>query len=293
VAKAAAAADAAAMTTHTLFPSVTTTDGAQLHVEDWGQGAPIVFTHGWTVGHEMWERQMTALADAGLRAVGIDRRGCGRSTSGRDGFALDRLADDLAQLLAALDLQATTLVAHSMGAAEAVRMLARHGSDRIARLVLVAPTTPRPAAAPDHPHGIPAAVFDDMIAGLAADKPAYLAAAAPGFFGTGQAVSAEMTAWGVALAARAPLRTAIGLVRAFSQADQRDELAAVDVPTLVIHGDADASAPLELCGRPTATGIADARLVIYPGGPHGLPLSNGHSARLTDDLFAFTSDGGR
>ncbi len=281
------------MATHMLNPSHTTTDGAHLHVEDWGHGSPVVFTHGWTVGHEMWERQMAALAGTGSRAIGIDRRGCGRSTSGRDGFTLDRLADDLAQLLAALDLRATTLVAHSMGAAEAVRMLARHGSDRIARLVLVAPTTPRPAAAPDHVHGIPAAVFDEMIAGLAADKPAYLAAAAPGFFGTGEAVSPEMTAWGVALAARAPLRTAIELVRAFSQADQRDELTAVDVPTLVVHGDADASAPLELCGRPTAAGIADARLVVYPGGPHGLPLCTGHSARLTDDLVAFIDDGAR
>jgi pimeloyl-ACP methyl ester carboxylesterase len=102
-----------------------------------------------------------------------------------------------------------------------------------------------------------------------------------------------MTAWGVALAARAPLRTAIELVRAFSQADQRDELAAVDVPTLVIHGDADASAPLELCGRPTAAGIADARLAVYRGGPHGLPLSAAHSARLTFDLLAFAGDGAR
>ena len=98
---------------------------------------------------------------------------------------------------------------------------------------------------------------------------------------------------GVALAARAPLRTAIELVRTFSQADQRDELAAVDVPTLVIHGDADASAPLELCARPTADGIADARLVVYPGGPHGLPLCTEHAERLTGDLLAFAGDGPR
>lgn len=291
MARPAAETDTAAMTTHALTSPITTTDGARLHFEDWGDGAPVVFTHGWTVGHELWERQMTASADAGRRAVGIDRRGCGRSTTGRDGFGLDRLADDLAEVLAALDLQAVTLIAHSMGAAEAVRMFARHGGERIARLVLVAPTTPRPATAPDHPHGIPTAVFDGMVTGLTADKPAYLAAAAPAFFGGAGSVSPEMLAWGVALAGRASLRTAVALVRTFSQADQRDELAAVDIPTLVVHGDADASAPLELCGQPTAAAIRDAHLLVYPDAPHGLPLSADHAARLSEDLLAFAPDG--
>lgn len=137
-----------------------------MHLEDWGAGQPVVFTHGWSVGGEMWEYQMTSLAEHGLRCIAPDRRGCGRSTPGRGGVGYDQLADDLSELLDALDLQDVTLVAHSMGAGEAVRMFTRKGAGRVTRLVLVAPTTPRVVQAADHPDGVPALVFDEMVAGL-------------------------------------------------------------------------------------------------------------------------------
>lgn len=266
-----------------------TPDGARLHYEDWGAGPPVVFTHGWSVGGEMWEYQMTALAERGLRCIAPDRRGCGRSTPGSGAVGYDQLADDLAGLLDVLDVTDVTLVAHSMGAGEAVRMFARHGAGAVARLVLVSPTTPRVLHAPDNPDGIPAAAFDAMAAGLSADKPAYLAASAPGFFGGPDAVSPELAAWGVALARRASLRTSVGLVWTFSGEDSRADLGCVTVPTLVIHGDADVSAPLGLCGRPTALGISKCRLEVYAGGPHGLPLASGHKERLTEDLAAFAA----
>ena len=269
---------------------ITTSDGARLHAEDWGEGPPVVFTHGWTVGWEMWEYQMSALAERGLRCIGVDRRGCGRSTSGRAGFGPDRLADDLAQVLRALDLHDVTLVAHSMAGVEAVRLLTRHGTDRVARLALVAATTPKLVAGPDDPNGVPPAVFDEMLAALAADKPAYLAAAAPAFFGGRDAVSGELVEWGVGLARRASLRTSVELLRTLRAADVRDELAELLLPTIVIHGDADASAPVEICARPTAAGIPNARLVVYPGGPHGLPLAAAHKDRLSGDLLAFAAD---
>ena len=275
---------------HDITDTVHTDDGARLHIEDWGSGPPVVFTHGWALGAEMWEYQMTALAAEGRRCIGIDRRGCARSTPGSEGFGHDRLADDLALVLETLDLRGATLVAHSMAAGEAVRMFARHGAGRVERLVLVSPTTPRVLQAPDNPDGIPRVVFDEMVAGLAADKPAYLAAAAPGFFGGDEACSPELLLWGLALAGRASLRASIELVRTFSEADSRDDLAAVTVPTLVVHGTEDASAPLELCGRPTAAGIHGSRLEVYSGGPHGLPLARGHKDRLTADLLAFTRE---
>src|SRR5262245_37875929 len=259
---------------------LTTVDGARLHVEDWGEGPPVVFTHGWTAGWEMWEYQMTALADHGLRCVGVDRRGCGGSTPGRAGFGYDQLADDLATVLEQFDLREVTLVTHSMAAGEAVRMIARHGSDRLARLALVSPTTPRLVQTPDNPHGIPQAVFDETIAELTSDKPGFILAAAPAFFGGPDAVSDELMRWGVGLAQRASLRTSIELTLTNSKTDSRSDLATVTVPTLIIHGDADVSAPLESCGRPTATGITGGTLEVYEGGPHGLPLSRGHKDRL-------------
>jgi non-heme chloroperoxidase len=172
-----------------------------------------------------------------------------------------------------------------MGAAEAVRMIARHGGDRLTRLVLVAPTTPRLLRASDNPEGLPPGAFEEMVTGLKADKPAFLATFASAFFGAPEAVSSELTGWGVRLAERASVRTSIELVRTFSQADLRDDLSAVSVPTLILHGDADVPAPLELCGRPTAEGIRGSRLEVYEGGPHGLPLATGHKERLTRDLM--------
>jgi pimeloyl-ACP methyl ester carboxylesterase len=273
---------------NTVAQPVITADGASIHVEAWGEGQPVVFTHGWSVGHEMWEYQMSALAARGRRCIGIDRRGCGRSTSGRAPIDLELIADDLAAVLDNLDLSDLTLVAHSVAAAEAVRMLARHrhAADRVARLVLVAPITPALVQSDDNPEGLPTRVFDEIVAGLCNDKPGYLAAAAPGFFGGPGAVSDELMAWGVRLAERASLRTSVALVRTYD-VDLRAELAAVTIPTLIVHSDADQSAPLDLCGRRTAAGIAGSTLEIYADGPHGIPLAAEFKDRLTEDIAAF------
>jgi pimeloyl-ACP methyl ester carboxylesterase len=271
----------------TIADRVMTADGAAIHVEDWGDGPPVVFTHGWAAGHEMWEYQMTSLCASGYRCVGVDRRGCGRSTSGRQAIGLDRLADDLASVLEHLDLSDVTLVSHSVAAAEAIRMLTRHRSDRISRLVLVAPTTPAIRQSDDNPDGVPASVYDGIVEGLCKDKPAYLLQAAPGFFGGPDAVSRELVAWGVQLAARASLRTSIDLIHVIAHADVRGELAAITIPTLVIHGDADESAPPALCGRRTAAGIPGSQLKIYPGAPHGIPLAAAQKDRLGADIERF------
>lgn len=158
----------------------------------------------------------------------------------------------------------------------------------LAGRVLVAPTTPALLAGPDNPDALPAAIRDEIIAGLEADKAAYLAAAAPGFFGGENAVSAELCRWGVALAERASLRTSVALIETLWQADLRAELPAITLPTLIVHGDADTAAPLDLCGRRTAAAIPDSQLEIYPGAPHGLPLARNHKDHLADRLAEFT-----
>lgn len=265
--------------------SITTSDGIRLAFDDLGAGPPVVLTHGWVLGGELWELVAARLAAAGLRAISVDRRGCGRSDRPGAGFDLDTLADDLAALLKELDLRDVTLVAHSVGGAEAVRMLSRHGDGRIARLVLVATTTPGPppALAPD------AAALDELVGGMLVDRPAYVRAGVPGFFGDAEAISPDVVDWGVGLALRASLTASIGVMTAGATTDVAADVAACPVPTLVLHGDADTSAPIELTAQPTAQALPDGRLEVYPGAAHGLPLT--HPGRVAEDVLAFAASG--
>jgi pimeloyl-ACP methyl ester carboxylesterase len=261
--------------------SITTTDGTRLTIDAQGAGPPVVLTHGWVLGAASWEPVASRLASAGLGAVAVDRRGCGRSDRPAAGYDLDTLADDLNAVLDALDLREVTLVAHSFGGAEAVRMLARHGADRVGRLVLVATTTPGspPEQQPSQE------MLDAALADLRSDRPAYVRAGAPGFFGDPPAASQATVEWGLGLALGASMAASVGLMETLLTTDVAADVAACPVPTLVVHGDADTSAPLELTGEPTAALLPDARLEVYPGAPHGLPLT--HAERLAADVVAF------
>lgn len=264
--------------------SIDTPNGIRIAFDDIGEGPPVVLTHGWVVGREMWEYAAARIAAAGMRAISVDRRGCGGSDRPGDGYDFDTLADDLAAVIEALDLRDATLVAHSLAGGEAVRMLARHGADRVGRLVLVATSTPgTPAAAqPDE------AALEEIVGGLRVDRPAYVRAGVPGFFGGSDTVSAEMADWAVGLVLRASAQASIGLMEAMITTDTSADVAACPVPALVIHGDADASAPLELTARPTAELVPDARLEVYEGGPHGLPLT--HAERIAADVVEFARE---
>ncbi len=272
------------------MPYVTTTDGCSLFYRDWGSGSPVVFLHGWGLGSGMWEYQMPWLVDQGLRCVAFDARGCGRSDDPGRGYDFDTLANDLAAVLEHLDLSGVTLVAHSMGSGTVARYLTLHGATRIARVLLLAPTTPFVLKTGDNPHGVDKAAFDFTCDQLARDRPRFLAAGAEAFFGRGteqSPVSREIIEWGVGLAMQASPRATIGYVRTFSESDLRGDLRSFTVPTLVIHGDADQSTPLELTGRPTARGIDGARLVVYEGAAHGLFFTE--KERLNRDLVEFVS----
>lgn len=272
------------------MPLIETADRAHLFYKDWGRGRCLVFIHGWALNADIWEYQMAPLKQRGLRCVAYDRRGCGRSSQPGHGYDYDTFADDLAVLLERLDLRQVTLVAHSMGGGDAVRYLSRHGASRVAGLVLLAATTPCLLRTGDNPDGIEPAVFDGMIAALAHDRPGFMAASAPTFFGEGAAtgaVSPALMAWAVGLALQACPIGLADMVRAFSATDFRPELAQLTVPTLIVHGDADPNVPVELCGRRTARLVPGSRLEVYEGAPHGLMVT--HRDRLNADLLAFAS----
>ncbi len=270
------------------MPLIKTNDATELFFTDWGDGKPVVFSHGWVVGSEMWEHQLTHLARHGLRCVAYDRRGCGRSSQPWNGYDADTFAADLAALLEGLDLSDVTLVAHSMAGGEVARYLSTHGAERVGRVVLVATTLPYMLASADNPHGVPQEIFDEMIAGLRHDRPQYLAPSAPTFFGADgpeSPVSPELLAWGVGLALRAAPHAATEMVRVMAESDYRSDMDAFTVPTLILHGTGDPSAPIDLCGRSAAEAIPGSRLVVYDTPSHGLPLT--HAASLNRDLVEF------
>lgn len=265
---------------------ITTRDGEQLFYRDVGEGSPVVCVHSWALSSEMWQYQSYAFVEAGLRCVAYDRRGHGRSSPASRGFDYDTLADDLEALLARLDLRGVTLVGHSQGCADIVRYLARHGSSRVARVALLAPTLPIVRQVPNNPQGLPLEAFERTWAQWASDFPAWAEANKRPFF-TPETSEAMMT-WLVGLLLRTPVDVAISCGRAMAQADLRPDLTAIDRPTLVVHGDRDVSAPLAL-GQQTAAGVRGARLSIYEGAPHGLFVT--HAARLNAELLAFIDAG--
>ena len=259
-------------------------DGTQLFVRDWGTGAPVVFVASWSLPSDSWAYQMLALCEQGLRCVAYDRRGHGRSGDPGRGYDFDTLADDLAAVLEAVDLQDVTLVGFSMGGAEIVRYLTRHGRGRVARAVLIGTTTPMLARASDNPDGIDPAAFEAFCAGpLMQDFPRWIDENMVPFVTPD--VSPGIRNWVRDMALRTSAQSARECNRAITSADFRGELPKIAIPTLVIHGDQDASSPLEITGRATAALVPGARLALYEGAPHGLFLT--HRDRLNADLLAF------
>jgi non-heme chloroperoxidase len=268
----------------TAVPFVRTRDGLNLFYRDWGSGAPMVFLAAWALPSDMWAYQMVPLSEQGLRCVAYDRRGHGRSSDAGSGYAYDTLADDLAAVIDQLDLRRVTLVGMSMASGEIVRYLTRHGSARIARVVLVAPSaTPYPTRSADNPHGIPPDRFAALRRLLLRDYPKWLEDNRPAFFVPD--TSPQMQEWVRTMMLGTSMKALIECSAAMTSTDFRAELRRIRVPTLVVHGTKDASAPIDLTGRPTANMIPDAELKVYEGAPHGLFVT--HMEQLTADLLAF------
>jgi pimeloyl-ACP methyl ester carboxylesterase len=260
-------------------------DGVGLFYRDWGTGSPLVFLAPWAMDSEWWEYQTAYLVGQGLRCIGYDRRGHGRSVEPSGGYDFDTLASDLNEVIERLDLHGVTLVGHSMGCMELVRYLSRHGAGRIARIAMVAPNTPLVVKTPDHPDGVDRRVLEEARARLSRDRPYVIAANAPAFFGAPKnTVSAETMRWWTDMLLRCSLRVLLETHRMFTETDFRPELSQISLPTVIIHGDSDTSAPIDRTGRKTASLISGSQLKVYEGAAHGLPFT--HMDRLNQDLLA-------
>jgi pimeloyl-ACP methyl ester carboxylesterase len=258
-------------------------DGTHLFVRDWGSGAPVLFLAGWTLASDFWFYQMAALQAQGLRCIAFDRRGHGRSSDPGGGYDFDTLAGDLAAVIEGLGLTGVTLVGHSMASGEIARYAARHGTGRLARIALVGPTTPFLMRTADNPSGLPREAMAAARTALARDFPGLIGANIAPFFTAD--TSPDMVAWVKAMMLGTSMQAVLDCSRAFQETDFRADLPRIGVPTLIVHGDADRSAPLPLTGRPTAALVPGACLSVYEGAPHGLPLT--HVDRLNAELLDF------
>ncbi|MGW5278038.1 alpha/beta fold hydrolase [Streptomyces collinus] len=277
------------------MPHLTTRDGTRLHYSDWGDGRPVVLLGAAMADSRMWEFQAPFLAGRGLRCVTYDRRGSGRSDIPWNGYDYDTLAGDLADLLDHLDLRDAVLVGYAVGGGECVRYLSRYGTGRVAKLALVASTTPFLMRAPDHPDGLQPELFDQVEEAIRTDRAAWLAALTWPFF-TGRPdpdpddlpISRELADWLIGMCRNTSPRAGTEIYRTLFSTDQRAETAAVTVPTLVIHGTADLAAPYPLCGPRTADLIPGSTFLAYEGAAHGLFAT--HAERLNADLLAFAKE---
>jgi non-heme chloroperoxidase len=267
---------------------ITTRDGVRLNVKDWGTGRPVILIHGWPLSADSWDDTAIAIADAGMRAIAYDRRGFGRSEQPWEGYDYDTLADDLAAVLEATKATDAALVGFSMGGGEVARYLSRHGSGRVTRAALVGSVVPYMLKTSDNPNGVEHAVFDGMTLAMRKDRAAFFATFFKDFFGAGvltSPVSTEVIDWAWNLAMMASLKATLACAFSFATTDFRRDLAAFTMPTLVIHGTADKTVPIDVSGRAAAKGIKGARIIEYEGAPHGLFAT--HKDQLARDLLAF------
>jgi pimeloyl-ACP methyl ester carboxylesterase len=244
-----------------------------IYYEDHGSGKPVVLMHGFPLSGRSWEKQGAALVEAGYRVIRYDRRGFGWSSQPYSGYDADTFAEDLHKLITRLDLRDVTLVGMSMGGEEVARYLGKHGSDRVSRAVFISAVPPFLLKTPDNPSGVDKSVFDGIITAIATDRLAFLTQFFMNFYNTdqlmGKSVSEEVVrdSWNVA--AMASPRGTIQCPPTW-YTDFRDDLRRIDVPTLVIHGDADRIVPIEASGLRTHEMVRGSRLLVLEGAPHGL-----------------------
>ncbi|MER5118448.1 alpha/beta fold hydrolase [Serratia marcescens] len=268
--------------------TLTAPDGARIFYKDWGRGQPILFSHGWPLSADVWDNQMLFFGQSGFRVIAHDRRGHGRSDQTWHGNDINQYADDLALLIETLDLRDLILVGHSTGGGEVARYIGRHGSDRVAKVVLVGAVPPLMLQTPVNPEGTPMAAFDGIRSGVAGNRSQFFKDLAVPFYGL-HCDEVESNAGLIDLfwlmGMQGGVKGQYECVCAFSEVDYTADLLAIDKPTLLVHGDADQIVPIGASALKAAKLMQQAELNVYAGGSHGLAQVD--PDRFNADLLAF------
>jgi non-heme chloroperoxidase len=274
------------------MPTITTKDGTEIYYKDWGDGRPVVFSHGWPLTADAWEDQMVFLSERGFRAIAHDRRAHGRSGQPFSGNEMNTYADDLAGLIETLNLKGAVLIGHSTGGGEVTRYIGRHGTGRISRAVLVGAVPPLMLRTPANPGGLPLEVFDQMRAGVAADRSQFFKDLAVPFYGAnrpGAKVSQAVRDAFWLMSMQGGLKGELDCIKAFSETDFTEDLKKFDVPTLILHGDDDQIVPIGASALISSKLVKGATLKVYPGASHGMATTL--KEQVNADLLAFLRSG--
>ena len=268
--------------------TLTTKDGTQIYYKDWGAGQAVVFSHGWPLSADAFEDQMFFLSANGYRCIAHDRRGHGRSSQPWGGNDMDHYADDLAELVESLDLKDAIHVGHSTGGGEVARYIGRHGTKRVAKAVLIGAVPPLMLKTESNPGGLPIEVFDEIRAGVLADRSQFFKDLTTPFYGAnrpGAQVSQGLRDSFWLQGMLCGLKPAYDCIKAFSETDFTEDLKTFDIPTLIMHGDDDQIVPIGASALISSKLVKDATLKIYPGYDHGMCQS--HKDQINADLLAF------
>jgi non-heme chloroperoxidase len=270
------------------MPNISTRDGTQIYYKDWGNGPPVVFSHGWPLASDAFEDQMFYLASRGYRCIAHDRCGHGHSSQPWNGNDMDTYADDLSELIEQLNLENAVLVGHSTGGGEVVRYIGRHGNGRVAKAVLIGAVPPIMIKTPSNPGGLPIEAFNKIRSAVMEDRSQFFRDLSMQFYGynrPGAKVSegVRQNFWLQGMMAGLP--AAYFCIKAFSETDFIENLKRIDVPTLILHGDDDQIVPIADSALLSAKIIKNATLKVYKGAPHGMCTTLKH--QINEDLLAF------